>query len=346
MPICSLVLFSQLIALGEGHDGGGAAGGRPTLDAHDLEHDVKGIFASKCQSCHEGDGKFTDANLPEEAWKKKVFDALNHQGSVKPMPPSTAEQLSEAEVKKINDWAGFGAAAPSGCAAIPTEPSPAVIRGIFADRCVTCHGKLSFNPTSVLRPGHHQFLNNSGNLDRAVLGDMSELEPNKMPESKTSLGRIMEALSNYTMPPRANLPVINHPSNTLLPEIGTPEMTVPERNFAIRALKAWIQKENCPPRKWTQLSDAKTKKPYVANYADVANQCGANGMRVPTAKQMEMVKEKMAGEVPDGTCVWTTTFHASSTKDRALRKALLVSNGQSTYVPKEETASCLAVCAE
>ncbi|MFM8313482.1 MAG: hypothetical protein ACKOA8_04290, partial [Deltaproteobacteria bacterium] len=153
------------------------------------------------------------------------------------------------------------------------------------DRCVACHGKLSLNPTSLLRPSHTQFLKNDGTFDETVLGDVSEVPGYSIPWGKTSLGRILDALTNYTMPPRGNLPVLNKPSGNMLPEVGTPHMTDAERKYFINSLNERKKRESCPitTSKWG--TDEKNSKPLSYNYSKAANFCSDQGMRIPTRSQ-------------------------------------------------------------
>ncbi len=319
-------------------------GGRPTGEA--LQAKVKEIFSNKCQSCHYGDGKFTDDDLPTEEWKGKILGALNHKPGVRAMPPAAKDQLTPDEKKLINEWAGIEEESPAEdiCGDTWSPPNANVVKQIFADRCVTCHGKLSWNPTSVLRPAHQQFLKNDGTFDLSVLGDMTEIEPYQMPAGKTSIPRMVDALSGYTMPPRGWLPVISTPSEKLLPKVGTPHMSGPERQYLITVLNQKMARENCSPKSFELVNFVQGKKPALAEYKLAAQTCADRGMHLPNRKQVEDARAKAAVKAEG--CVWTNTFAFDEEhKDRALRKTLsFTKEGKSFIGWATENYTCQTLC--
>ncbi len=342
----SIALLSTL-ALAEHGDREGQLDRRSS--AADLQPQVRSVFQKKCQTCHDGDGKFNDQGLPNDESRLEVLAALNHEPGVRPMPPAAKPQLTEEEKGVINAWAGTDPKKSTQdlCSGKGVRPSSEVIKGIFSDRCVACHGKLSFNPTSLLRPAHEQFLRNDGSLDLSILGDMSEIEPYEMPKGKTSIPRILDALTNYTMPPRGELPILNRPSDSLFPQVGTPHMTAAERQYLIQVLNARVGRENCPPTQFVSVSLSATSGPALFSFAEAAEQCERRGMRVPTHKQVQAAREKVEAAVQSGSCVWTATFDADPIqKKRALRKTLtLQRDGTISFGREIEKNKCQALCA-
>jgi hypothetical protein len=308
---------------------------------------VRSIFEKKCQNCHDGDGKFTDANLPTAEWREKILGSLNHKSGVRAMPPPSKTQLTDAEKSVINRWAGIdgGPAREDVCSGKGVTPNPAVVRGILSDRCVTCHGKLSFNPTSVLRSSHSQFLNNNGTLDLTVLGDMGDIQPYEMPKGKTSIGRVLDSLTGYTMPPRGSIPVISKPSDRLLPKLGTPHMTDPERQFLIGALKQRLALENCPPKEFTAIAFARRGKAVDATFKDAVKACEERGMRLPNRQIAEQAKDRVMAAVRSDGCVWTSTFGANpKDREKAVRKTLVMAKGSASFSVAAEKEKCQALC--
>lgn len=338
--------FGVLLAVTALADHGGDSPSSRPSDL--LAPKVKEIFANKCQSCHSGDGKFGDDDMPTEEWKGKVLDALNHKKGTRPMPPASAnDELTDAEKKIINDWAGIASEEPKEdvCKEGARKPSPEVVKQIFDDRCVTCHGKLSINPTSVLRPAHEQFLNNDGSFDYSVLGDMSEIELGQMPRGKTSIPRILDALTNYTMPPRGTIPVLSTPSDRLLPKMGTPHMTPQERQYIISTLNQKMRADNCPVKEFVPMTFTSFGKSVNVKYKAAAKACEQFGMRMPTRKQIEDARAKSAVKAEG--CVWTSTFDSDSSYkgDHALRKTLSFNQDGSSYIGwATENYKCQTLC--
>jgi len=266
------------------------------------------------------------------------------------MPPASAEQLTGEELKEVDNWANDGETTEdlsAFCSHESKRKNPNLVREIFSDRCVTCHGKISFNPTSLLRTAHTQFLDNDGSLDRAKLGDISEIPPYSIPIGRTSLGRVLSELTGYTMPPRGNLPVFNKPSESLLPELGTPHMTDMERQYLIHALNQIVQQERCPIENQELVKNPKTGKPSLLAYGEAAKSCQEKNMRIPTRTQLLRVLESELKNESAGECVWSSTFGetVSKEKTKVYRKALVLNkDGQSEVILKNETEPCKTVC--
>ncbi len=340
------ILVISLSAFAE-HGDNSASGPVQRPKGKPTDADAHSVFGNKCQSCHDGDGKFTDKDLPSEEWRDKILKALNREPGVRPMPPASKPQLTDDEKSLINRWAGIEQAVPQDdvCAGKIQAPSAEVIKGIFADRCVTCHGKLSFNPTSLLRPVHEQFLSNDGTFDLSILGDMSEIEQSQLPAGKTSIPRMVDALTGYTMPPRGNLPVISTPSDRLLPKVGTPHMTTAERQYLVNVLNQQMRRENCPLKTFTPVAFLKSGKPALSTFASASKACEALGMRIPTRKQVTDNREKVEDSVKSEGCVWTSTFDADPKQERAVRKILdFDKSGKSSISWATEGYKCQTLC--
>jgi len=352
MSVLTFILgvLLSLSAHAEPHAQDPSQGGRPMGEAVDKQ--VAAIFQNKCQTCHDGDGKFTDANLPTEEWKSKVLLAINHKSGVRAMPPSAADQLTDEEKKLINQWAGVEDTAPSQdvCSDTWTPPNENIVKQIFTDRCTTCHGKLGahafVNPTETFRPFHQQFLNNDGTFDLSILGDMSEIEPYQMNSRKTSIPRMVDALSAYTMPPRGWLPLVSTPSDKYLPKLGTPHMSGPERQYLINVLNQKMARDNCSPKKFELVNFTQGKKPALAEYKLAAETCAKRGMHLPTRKQVEDPRSKAAVKATG--CVWTSTFgFDDGHKDQALRKTLsFTAKGESFIGWATENYTCQTLCVQ
>lgn len=314
------------------------------------EASVSRVFESKCLTCHEGDGKFNEAGVPLSEFKQSALNSIRKKPGFKPMPPSSSEQLTREELKQVDQWANDGEKTedPSDfCSHEQKRKNTTLVKEIFSDRCVTCHGKLSFNPTSILRTAHTSFLNNDGSLDTSNLGDISEIPAYSIPTGRTSLGRVLSDLTGYTMPPRGNLPVFNKPSESLLPEMGTPHMTDMERQYLIRALNQKVQQDLCPIEEQEWVKDSKTGKASLQSYRDAAKSCDEKNMRIPTRLQLINILESKLKNESVGDCVWSSTFGESLTKDKnkIWRKALLFSlEGKSDVILKPEKDQCRTVC--
>jgi len=329
------------------HSENNSSTNRPVNSAHSSE--VGKVLSKKCLTCHGGDRWFDENGIPLPEARAKVLDAIRGKPGTKPMPPASKEQLTPDELALINRWSGDGEADSSQdvCQSKENERNPEVMKGIFSDRCVTCHGKLSLNPTSVLRGSHTQFLKNDGKLDPNVLGDISEVAAYNIPEGKTSIGRILDSLTNYAMPPRGNLPVINTPSSNLFPEVGTPHMTDAERQYLIRALNRLQKRNNCPVKNMVSMIFSRSQKPVIEKFADAASDCEKHGKRIPTRKQLEKNMGTARNLFKGEGCIWTTTFgeEIGGSVKKPKRKALDLSDAnKASFLLKKESEKCSVVC--
>lgn len=312
---------------------------------------VGSIFIGKCFECHDGDGKFQEDGIPTAEWKGKVLDSIQNKPGVKFMPPPEGTALTEEEMKQILSWSGSGGAGTNSPTQLKKDickeefkVNSAVVRQIFSDRCVACHGKMSFNPTSPLRAGHNQFLNNDGSFDAAWIGDANGIIDYRQTKERDTYSQILSAITSGMMPTHSGLfPVISHPSDRYLPKFGSPHMTDAERRTVVRYLNYKLGRQNCPVSSyWTSDSSPK-------NFADAARQCQDVKKAIPTIKQLRQLSTILARSYGKG-CIWSQSYFDDSSLDgetaqRTVRRTVFSwESGRWVEKGAAETDKCFAAC--